>query len=311
MSRQFAYATLLTKSKYLPGVLVLNHGLREVKSKYPLVVVAPATLPEEARNALKALNIPVREIDYLNPKEASTEELDERFADTWTKLRVFELFEYKRVVLLDCDMVVKKNMDDLFDALELLPGHIAAAHVCACNPRKIPSYPKDWIPENCAHTAVKSPTSPPPDVTPSSPRPYHLLNSGLVVLQPSKDTFQIILDHLFYAPAVPTYRFPDQDLLAAVFKGKWKTLPWYYNALRPLRNIHPAMWSDDEVRCVHYILADKPWQSRLMIHDKAFARVNQWWWDSYDAAHKILKESDPAIADFIETYVDYDKEWRP
>jgi hypothetical protein len=40
-------------------------------------------------------------------------------------------------------MIVMKNMDELMD-LDLLKDHIAAAHVCACNPRKLAHYPADW-----------------------------------------------------------------------------------------------------------------------------------------------------------------------
>ena len=49
----------------------------------------------------------------------------------------------QRVVLLDADMIVKRNMDELMD-LPLKNDWIAAAHVCACNPRKLPHYPVDW-----------------------------------------------------------------------------------------------------------------------------------------------------------------------
>lgn len=49
----------------------------------------------------------------------------------------------QRLVALDADMVVKRNMDELMD-FDLPVDHIAAAHVCACNPRKLPHYPKDW-----------------------------------------------------------------------------------------------------------------------------------------------------------------------
>ena len=52
-------------------------------------------------------------------------------------------FELKRVVLLDADMIVKRNMDELME-LPLEHKWIAAAHVCACNPRKLPHYPVDW-----------------------------------------------------------------------------------------------------------------------------------------------------------------------
>jgi alpha-N-acetylglucosamine transferase len=49
----------------------------------------------------------------------------------------------QRVILLDSDMVMFKNMDELFD-LPLAKGQIAATYVCACNPRKKSHVPADW-----------------------------------------------------------------------------------------------------------------------------------------------------------------------
>jgi len=305
------YATLLTKNEYLAGVLVLNHGLRLVNSKYPLMVMAPPKLSQEARDILHLEGIVIRDVEPLRASNVHFDELDKRFEDTWTKIRVWELLDFERVVLLDSDMIVRRNMDELLDDLELQPGQVAAAHVCACNPRNIPHYPKDWIPKNCAHSAVQSPTSPPPQPTESSPRPYTQLNSGLVVLQPSKETFEKLRHRLSTDPAAPTFLFADQDLITAVFQGMWRPLPWYYNALRTLRNVHPAVWSDDEVRCLHYIFADKPWRSRRTTEDKAFAVVNQWWWDHYDAMISNLRAKDAAAAELVASYVDYDSLWQP
>ena len=53
--------------------------------------------------------------------------------------------------MLDSDMLVLQNMDELLD-MDLKPGHIAAAHVCACNPRKIPHYPSDWCVIECSNS---------------------------------------------------------------------------------------------------------------------------------------------------------------
>lgn len=49
----------------------------------------------------------------------------------------------QRVVLLDSDMLIRKNIDDLIE-MPLEEDWIAAAHVCACNPRKLAHYPADW-----------------------------------------------------------------------------------------------------------------------------------------------------------------------
>lgn len=136
----------------------------------------------------------------------------------------------------------------------------------------------------------------PPHISSTSPRPYGLLNSGLVVLQPSESTANNIVHYLYTSPDIPTFKFPDQDLLSAFFRGKWRPLPYVYNALKPLRNIHPKMWRDDDVRCVHYIL-DKPWAPGGKDKTGMFAVVNSWWWLQFEQMEKIINRSDGAFAD--------------
>ncbi|KAF8640458.1 hypothetical protein AX17_000122 [Amanita inopinata Kibby_2008] len=305
--RNAAYVTLLTKQSYLTAALVVDYGLRAVKSKYPLVAMVTSSLPEDARIVLQRRGIVVREVETLKP-QAVAHQLhphDARFEDTWTKLRGFELEEYERVVLLDCDMLVRKNMDELFE-IELPEDEIAAAHVCACNPRKLAHYPADWIPENCAHAAVTHPTALPPPVTETSPRPYTQLNSGLVVLNPSKEIASAIYDFLDTSSEVASFAFPDQDLLTAYFEGKWRPIHWYYNALKTLRDIHPNEWSDDEVRCVHYILPDKPWHRRVIAPEleEKYGILNSWWWEQFDKLGEEMKAADAEMWSSIESDVD-------
>ena len=162
-ARKAAWVTLLTKTCYIQGALVLDKSLRTVRSAYPLVVMAAPQLPPEAREILRLRQIPVRDIDYLQPQEGRhhVAEHDARFRETWTKLEVFDLAEYhvstvlppfsppteptppKRVVLLDSDMIVRQNMDELMD-LDRPPDWIAGVHACACNPMQLPHYPEDW-----------------------------------------------------------------------------------------------------------------------------------------------------------------------
>lgn len=89
MGIKAAYATLLTKTSYLPGVLVLDYTLRSVGSEYPLVVMATPALPPEARDILARRRITVIDIKSLQPPAGmhTLADHDARFADTWTKLR--------------------------------------------------------------------------------------------------------------------------------------------------------------------------------------------------------------------------------
>ncbi|GAA5923506.1 hypothetical protein JCM3775_000409 [Rhodotorula graminis] len=275
-----AWATLLTKTSYLQGALVLQHSLVQHGTKYPFVVFATEELPEDARDILRRRGIAVRDIDYLEPPKEQRKELDEhdrRFADTWTKLRVFEMAEYERLVLLDSDMLCVRNMDELLE-LPLEEGWIAAAHACTCNPRKLAHYPDDWVPENCGHTSAVR-TTPLPHTSFSKPT-HTRLNSGLVVLRPSLDTFSRMLSFLHTDPRVSTYSFPDQDLLADFFEGRWLPLSYRYNALKTLRYCHSPMWRDEDVKNVHFILK-KPWYYQLPESDPD-AELHAWWWDAFD-----------------------------
>jgi inositol 3-alpha-galactosyltransferase len=76
----------------------------------------------------------------------------------------------------------------------------------------------------------------------SQKRTYGLLNSGLVVLRPSRALHDRIVSHLHTSPTVATMALPDQDLLGEVFAGRWTPLPWRMNALKTFRWVHPDLW---------------------------------------------------------------------
>lgn len=210
---------------------------------------------------------------------------DPRFYDCWSKLAPFGLTEYERVVQLDSDMLVLRNMDELMD-LELdapeLGGKgkrvFAASHACVCNPLKKAHYPKEWVPEACAFTSQHGT----PDVAQKDGAPSDtglgMPNGGLQVVNPSEATYNLILAQLSSA-VTSEYDFADQSLLSDVFFGRWVALPYIYNALKTLRwkGVHDAIWQDKEVKNVHYILSPKPWDEKE--GEKSQDETHEWWKD--------------------------------
>lgn len=89
MERRLAFVTLLTRPSYLPGVLVLDFTLKSVGSQHPLVVMVTSTLHQNVREILTRRGIQIREIESLQPQEGvhRVSSHDDRFRDTWTKLR--------------------------------------------------------------------------------------------------------------------------------------------------------------------------------------------------------------------------------
>lgn len=170
-------------------------------------------------------------------------------------------------------------------------------------------YPLSRIPENCAYSVYSQLATSPNFAIPNAPRPHGLLNSGTVVLNPSKELSDALYKFFSTNDKLLTYIFPDQDLLSEFFAGKWRRIPWYYNALRTLRSIHADVWDDEQVRCIHYILSDKPWLSRQNpdVNARHFGLLHEWWWQEFDRVSDTMRLTDPEGWNLVSKYVDVSK----
>ncbi|KAK3722537.1 hypothetical protein LTR37_002529 [Vermiconidia calcicola] len=298
-SKTCAYSTLLTRASYLAGVIVLAHTLRKHGSGHPLIVFYTAGLSDVALQALRAeaqqLKLILQPCEpLLPPQHVQVNLIAQRFADTWTKLRVFQIFDYDVVCYLDADTAVfNQNMDDIFSCVEDLSlDNIAANHVCCCNLDDDPWAPQDWRKENCPYTPLSHPSalSNPTPVRAESRPTHHLLNGGMFLYRPRKELWDQMLAYFNTSDQLGTYMFPDQDFLADFFRGRWRSLGWQWNALKTMRYWHPDMWRDAEVRCLHYIV-DKPWAARIPVEGPKSGvggykgldgETHQWWWNEYN-----------------------------
>jgi alpha-N-acetylglucosamine transferase len=110
-----AYVTTLTGGDaYLPGIEALGQSLRETGTTAPLVCMVTPDVPSSARERLVDQGWRVRPVDPIPNPHPDVELLYPRFAMTFAKLRAFELVEHDKVVLLDADTIVLRNVDDLF-----------------------------------------------------------------------------------------------------------------------------------------------------------------------------------------------------
>ena len=128
------------------------------------------------------------------------------------------------------------------------------------------------VPEACAFTAQHGD----PDAAQVNGMPsdysFGMPNGGLQVVNPSQATYDLIVAQLA-KDATSGYEFADQSLLSDLFRGRWVALPYVYNALKTLRwkGVHDAIWRDDRVKNIHYILAPKPWE------DGGGDETHPWW----------------------------------
>lgn len=112
------YMTLLSTDKYLDGVIALNQSLKNVGAKYPLVVALTSNISPFCRDILKKLKVEVLELkDFSYSQECYRKfcAIDmKHWFYTSSKLQIFGLTQYQKIIFLDADMFVVKNIDHLF-----------------------------------------------------------------------------------------------------------------------------------------------------------------------------------------------------
>ncbi|KAF2114760.1 nucleotide-diphospho-sugar transferase [Lophiotrema nucula] len=315
-SGKYAYATLLTRPSYLAGALLLACTLHKHSPSTPLVILyTPETLPESSIQAVRAeakySNIILHPVDHLRLTTSSTggkddigEMVAERFIDTWTKLRVFELheLEYEYVCFLDADMMIFSDPsppifnDANFSYLAGEGGgeaRLMATHVCVCNLDHDSWAPSSWTPANCAYNRLSKSSAPPPVTHKEGAEDKHddtkgIFNSGTFLFRNLKSIRDFVFSEFdsMGVTKLRSMKFPDQDFLNAVFTGRWSSLPWSVNALKTWRYWHDNIWDDEKVAVLHYIV-DKPWAKRVGEDGKAGYRgddgeTHSWWWNEYE-----------------------------
>lgn len=114
MDGNYKYVTLLSTDDYILGTLCLAQSLRRVKSKYKLLVLCSQNISERVISVLNQ-----EKLDYSILKDslnidANTNPDYKRWNYTFDKLAVFNLTQYSKIISLDSDMYVVKNIDHLF-----------------------------------------------------------------------------------------------------------------------------------------------------------------------------------------------------
>lgn len=185
-------------------------------------------------------------------------------------------------------MIFRDPSPLIFDS-PLKPGNeMLATHVCVCNLDHDAWAPEEWKPENCAYSSVTAgEDGAVPEVVPDSPT-LSVMNTGTFVFHASKEIEKLVFDQ-FYGMGrtrLAAYKFPDQDFLNDVFKGRWASLHWSTNSLKTWKYWHGNMWRDEDVRVLHYIV-DKPWAKRVGEDGRAGYKgddgvTHTWWWEEFE-----------------------------
>ncbi|KAL8166673.1 hypothetical protein V2J09_008172 [Rumex salicifolius] len=106
-----AYVTLLYGDEFLLGVRVLGKSIRDTGTDKDMVCLVSDGVSEYAKKLLEADGWIVQIISLLkNPNRVRPT----RFWGVYTKLKIFNMVAYKKIVYLDADTIVVKSIEDLF-----------------------------------------------------------------------------------------------------------------------------------------------------------------------------------------------------
>ena len=119
-SRQ-AFVTMVTTDNYVAGALVLAYSLRDVGTTRSIECIVTSNVSEESIGIMQKVFNQVHIFDQID--SGSTDKLmllgRPELGCTVTKMYLWKLEHLSKVVYLDADMLVLKNIDDLFEREEL------------------------------------------------------------------------------------------------------------------------------------------------------------------------------------------------
>lgn len=229
-----AYVTLVSNAEYALGALALARSLNRIGAQAPLIVMS--TRDDLDLDELLAERCEIRFVDRL-PLSTSFNAQHSREAqhdaapftkgkkpsfhdplDNFCKLRLWEFTEFERVVFLDADTIVLRDIDKLF------------------------RYPQFAAAPNLYETLED----------------MHRLNSGVFVAEPSRATFDDMLTKLetpgkFWKRTDQTFLeayFPDWHGLPYVFNALqyiYFNLPalWRWSSIRVVHYQYEKPWESD------------------------------------------------------------------
>ncbi|CAE8617493.1 unnamed protein product, partial [Polarella glacialis] len=258
----FAFVTVLfgTSYGYCIEAAVLGESLRATGTKHALLLLHTADVPSEWLCMLQAVGWQLRQVEYLEGKGLYTGGKTGRFAHVFTKLRVFLLTEFEKIVLLDTDLLVRRNMDCLF--LRAAPAALRR-HAAADFP--------DGKRINGAefYDATGNQSSG--------------INAGVMILEPSARDFEIMSREIQdeWHPEHHESRMPEQDYLTRFYVDRWHALGVQYNY-----QVHQIAFTDrggleqcprlaldyEEVSVVHFSACPKP---RDLLTEPAYAGLSK------------------------------------
>lgn len=246
-SKRCAYTTLLygDKTQFVLGALALGQSLLASGTSHDRILLHTEDVPMESRQLLEEF-WSLRQVAYIwSAPDLHTAPYEKaRFKEIFTKLQALnpEVLPYDRVVFLDLDTLVLKNIDELF---ELRPP----AAMCNGKERSGRACP---VPPHRGRMDAQS----------------CYFNAGTMVLAPSAPLFDLLAadvqepDPMWHRSAWS----PEQSYLSYVLAGEWSHVSQIYNMEVQLHSGVPLsqLWEEaqaSDIAVAHFSGHTKVWDA--------------------------------------------------
>ena len=154
-----AYITLLSTCSYLPGVIVLHDSVRRTQSLYPFWVAVSSTISQQIIDKLTARGMNVLRLPLPIDIPKAFKEESGHWGNTFDKIHLFGLTKFSKLIYLDSDMIVLKNIDTLFEKAHLsavAAGQLEHPNWTRLNSGLMVIEPEDHLPEKIAKVSDRA-----------------------------------------------------------------------------------------------------------------------------------------------------------
>nr|QBK89690.1 MAG: mRNA capping enzyme [Pithovirus LCPAC001] len=278
---KFAYVVLIMNGdSYIPGMITVGSSLKMTGTKHDLVLLHTSDISEKGLTILKKSGIfdyiiPVKYLKYTFSPSQQVSEFHEKWMNlTYTKWNILKLTQYEKVIFVDGDMIVDRNMDNVFE-LDTPSANFSYRYITE-RPKRLFSietanldrifikYPVDYgdkIKNSMVMEGLKT---------------SHVLNAGLVCLSPSQEKYDQMIAIL---ETTDVFGFggrsgADEQIIAYLYirdqdpnQSVWTTLGDRYNALisKPDRLLKAgSVYDYKDPTVLHFTGKTKPWTTSTL-----------------------------------------------
>jgi len=276
------FMTGVTKNvvTYWPGVMCIMQRLHDLGSRYPLVFAVSADEAEQAQAELDA--VPELSANTTVMRWSRFPHASRLFgwARRWQGSRVLDKLNvlgspFERVVWLDPDMLLTRNVDELCE----MRGRLAAAYNAGHEARTCWSNTSRHLGdqcEGCRHHGIrrderantywirKGLDEQAAGVREGKPLCNYEVNTGVMVIEPfNRSAFDRMVDIVACGRA-PSRDGSDQGVVNSLAYGHGAFdnvtfLPFRYNAIHRVQMLRGSVWRRWDPAIVHIVGNRKPW----------------------------------------------------